>query len=96
MPGFLPASLTWIKTSPAECYAYSASMGRHIVFKCPQTGLNVQHWLAAALDERVGTHSPVVCKACTKLHFINRETGKLLGEPVRGRWPAGRRAGASQ
>ena len=26
------------------------------------------------------THKPVVCLACTKLHFINRSTGKLLGE----------------
>jgi len=23
----------------------------------------------------------VVCKACTRLHFINRQTRKLLGEP---------------
>jgi hypothetical protein len=55
-------------------------MGRHIVFKCPQTGLNVQHWLADAPDEPANAHMPVVCNACTKLHFINGKTGKLLGE----------------
>lgn len=55
-------------------------MDRHIVFKCPQTGMNVQHWLAAAQDEPQGTHRPVACPACTKLHFINSSTGKLLGE----------------
>jgi hypothetical protein len=56
-------------------------MGRHILFKCPQTGLNVQHWLEDEPDDPTGiTHKAVVCQACTKLHFINRSTGKLLGE----------------
>jgi len=55
--------------------------GHHIIFKCPQTGLNVQHWLEDAPDDPTGTtHKPVVCQACTKLHFINRWSGKLLGE----------------
>lgn len=48
------------------------------VFTCPQTGLSVQHRLdseAAADDEFV----QVVCLACTRLHLINRKTGKLLG-----------------
>ena len=56
-------------------------MGRHIVFTCPQTGMNVQHWLADVPDEARGNHSPVVCQACTKLHFIHNSTGKLLGQP---------------
>jgi hypothetical protein len=57
-------------------------MDRHIIFKCPNTAMNVQHWLpAAAPGDPVDTHSPVVCPACTKLHFVNRSTGKLLGEP---------------
>jgi hypothetical protein len=55
-------------------------MGRHIVFKCPQTDMNVQHWLATVPDDPEGTHRPVVCPACTKLHFINSSTGKLLSE----------------
>ena len=56
-------------------------MGRHIVFKCPQTGLNVQHWLEDEPDDPSGTHKPVVCQACTKMHFVNLATGKLSGEP---------------
>jgi hypothetical protein len=52
----------------------------HIVFKCPQTGMNVQHWLANTEDDPKGTHKPVVCQACTRLHFIDSSTGKLLGE----------------
>jgi hypothetical protein len=54
-------------------------MGRHIVFRCPQTGLNVQHWLADAPEDTKDSHAPVTCPACTKTHFIQNSTGKLLG-----------------
>ncbi len=55
----------------------------NIVFRCPRTRLNVQHWLAneAPPVDVHSTYETVVCKACTRLHFINRTTGKLLGEP---------------
>ena len=56
-------------------------MSRPIIYKCPQTGMNVQHWLPAAPDdEPKGTHRSVLCAACRRLHFINNLTGKLLGE----------------
>ena len=42
--------------------------------------MNVQHWLADVLDEPANAHVQVVCNACTKLHFMNSKTGKLLGE----------------
>ena len=51
----------------------------HIIFKCPQTGLNVQHWLADSPDAK-DAYMSVVCQACTRLHFIHSSTGKLLGE----------------
>jgi hypothetical protein len=59
---------------------YLLRMGRHILFKCPQTGTNVQHWLAEGIDpdDPRCTYETVVCRACTKLHFIHKETGKLL------------------
>jgi len=54
----------------------------NLVFKCPRTGMNVQHWLA---DESVPgdpscTYETVHCQACSGLHFINRSSRKLLGE----------------
>ena len=56
-------------------------MGRHIIFKCPQTGMNVQHWLEdAGEDGPADDYTSVDCPACTLAHFIHRETGKLLGE----------------
>lgn len=56
-------------------------MGRHIIFKCPQTGMNVQHWLDEVTANKSGdVYKSVNCPACTLAHFIHRETGKLLGE----------------
>ncbi|MEN3287405.1 MAG: hypothetical protein V7634_1705 [Bradyrhizobium sp.] len=43
--------------------------------------MNVQHWLEdAGASDPVCTYETVVCKACTRLHFINRKTRKLLGD----------------
>jgi hypothetical protein len=55
-------------------------MERQIVFKCPQTGLNVQHRLTEAPEDGAEIHVSVPCPACTRLHLINPVTGKLLGE----------------
>jgi hypothetical protein len=52
----------------------------HFIFRCPTTGLNVQEWIddedGASDHEFLG----LICAACTRLHFVNRKTGKLLGE----------------
>jgi hypothetical protein len=56
-------------------------MARPIVYKCPQTGMNVQHWLSdSPNDAQKKTHETIVCPACSKLHFINNTSGKLLGQ----------------
>jgi len=56
-------------------------MGRHIIFRCPQTGLKVQHWLnEVAAAEPGQSYQSVECPSCTLAHFVNRRTGKLLGE----------------
>ena len=54
----------------------------NLIFKCPRTGLNVQHWLAedAAPGDPQCTYDTVVCQACSGIHFINRSSGRLLGE----------------
>lgn len=51
-------------------------------FKCPSTGMNVQHWMAEPLagDEKQCAYEGVTCPACTRVHFINWSTGKVLGE----------------
>lgn len=58
-----------------------AGMDRHIIFKCPHTGLNVQHALEApSADSQKDSYRSIYCPACTRIHFIHHETGKLLGE----------------
>lgn len=54
----------------------------HIIFKCPRTGMNVQHRLAegGAQDDPQCSYETVVCQACSRIHFINRSNGKLLGD----------------
>jgi hypothetical protein len=53
----------------------------HLVFKCPDTSFNVQHWIEDDEDDAPGNrYESVACLACTRVHFINRKTGKLLGE----------------
>jgi hypothetical protein len=55
-------------------------MPKPILFKCPSTGMNVQHWLSDAPEDKTDSYSSIVCPACTKLHFIHNRTGKTLGE----------------
>ena len=74
-------TLTGIKTQDGAG-RQTGVMG-NIVFKCPRTGMNVQHWLAddPAPNDPHCSYETAVCKACSRLHFINRSTGKLLGAP---------------
>lgn len=58
---------------------WEAEMGAFI-FTCPSTGLHVQHWLDDIEDVSDDEFEGVICKACAKLHFINRKTGELLVE----------------
>ena len=51
----------------------------HFVFTCPTIGMNVQHWSDEGNDVPENEYDTVVCPACTRLHFVNRKTGKLLG-----------------
>jgi hypothetical protein len=55
-------------------------MGRPILFICPETKLNIQHWLGNGDDVPENEYEGVECPACAKVHFINRKTGKLIGE----------------
>jgi len=42
--------------------------------------MSVQHWLDDDNDAQNDEYETVVCNACTRLHFINRKTGRLLGQ----------------
>jgi len=51
----------------------------HFVFTCPETAMKVQQWLNDD-DALENEYEGIACPACTRMHFINRKTGKQLGE----------------
>jgi hypothetical protein len=53
----------------------------HLVIRCPRTGMNVQIWLAKdPSTDQADSYESVTCPGCQRLHFINKTTGKLLGD----------------
>ena len=50
------------------------------IFTCPATSMNVQHLLEDDQDAPDNEYEGITCPACAKLHFVNRKTGKLLGQ----------------
>jgi hypothetical protein len=53
----------------------------NLIYRCPQTGLNVQAWMSDdEQPEAEQVYKAVSCSACTRLHFIHKSTGRLLGE----------------
>ena len=42
--------------------------------------MNVQHWLEDDQEAPENKYQAVKCLACAGLHFLNRKTGKLLGQ----------------
>jgi hypothetical protein len=51
------------------------------VINCPRTGLNVQVWLPEVVPtDQPNVYESVSCPACTALHLINKNTGRLLGD----------------
>jgi hypothetical protein len=51
-------------------------MPRTFLYRCPNTGQNVQGWSADEDD----TYQSFQCIACTRVHLVNLKTGKVLGE----------------
>jgi hypothetical protein len=52
-----------------------------LVFRCAQTGTNVQVWLPEGPQpERADSYEAVTCPACARVHLINRKTGKMLSK----------------
>jgi hypothetical protein len=52
--------------------------GMNLIFVCPRTDLKVQHRMIR-VDAGEHEYEAVSCPACTRLHFVNCKSGKLLG-----------------
>ncbi len=51
-----------------------------LIFICPATDLSVQYWLDEGEDIPDNEYEVVTCPACTKVHLINRTSGKPLAK----------------
>ena len=51
----------------------------NFLFRCPQTGLNVQGHMKAQ-DLPTQTYVMQNCPACGGMHLVNPRTGKLVSE----------------
>ncbi|HTS40952.1 MAG TPA: hypothetical protein VMH84_10490 [Xanthobacteraceae bacterium] len=70
-------SLRLIKAPPANLYGH-AHMAT-FVFKCPNTSLNVQGFVADdPLKENGNVYESITCLACRQTHLVNPTTGKVL------------------
>jgi len=50
----------------------------NILFRCPNTGMNVQHSITEpASGTSAGAIAVVNCPACARIHLINVATGEL-------------------
>jgi hypothetical protein len=47
------------------------------IFRCPNTGQKAQGFFADDLDD--GDFEAISCTACTRLHWVNPKTGRVLG-----------------
>ena len=51
-----------------------------LLFTCPVTSIKVQHWLDDDQDAPENEYEAITCAACSRVHLLNRMTGKLLGQ----------------
>jgi hypothetical protein len=52
--------------------------GMDLIFVCPRTNLHVHHRMDRT-SARDHEYEAVACPACLRLHFINSNSGELLG-----------------
>ena len=52
-----------------------------LIFRCTRTGMNVQIEMPeTAPTEHPDSYESVTCPACTRIHLINKTTGRTLGD----------------
>jgi hypothetical protein len=49
------------------------------LYRCPNTGMNVQGWVADDPTEGDDAYEPITCTICTRLHLVDPKTGRVLG-----------------
>ncbi len=49
------------------------------LYRCPNTGLQVQAWTEIDEPEIGRTYETVICTACQSTHLVNPATGNVIG-----------------
>ncbi|MBR0764836.1 hypothetical protein ABIF65_005774 [Bradyrhizobium japonicum] len=49
----------------------------NVLFRCPNTGMNVQHLLGDSSAKADKVVAVVHCPACARIHLVNVATGEL-------------------
>jgi len=55
-----------------------------LLFTCPHAKIRVQHWLPDDEEVSKEEYEGVICQACTRVHFIDRN-GEVMGAQNRDR-----------
>jgi hypothetical protein len=50
------------------------------IYRCPTTALNVQGWFTDEVADDETAYETVTCPACSRVHLVNRATGRALGQ----------------
>lgn len=48
------------------------------LYRCPNTGMNVQGWIADDPTEDDDAYEVMTCTACTRVHLVNPKSGHVL------------------
>jgi len=79
VPGYAALAEPSSSWAPARLRPWPLAMGAFL-YRCPNTGLRVQGWVADDPTERDDdAYQPVTCLICTRIHLIDPKTGKVLG-----------------
>jgi hypothetical protein len=63
------------------CTPLSTSKMVRLIFRCARTGMNVQIEMPEkAPTDHADSYESVTCPACTRIHLVNKTTGKMLGD----------------
>jgi hypothetical protein len=49
------------------------------LYRCPNTGLDVQGFTVEEVRDDAETFEAVICTACSRVHLVNPKTGRVLG-----------------
>ena len=50
------------------------------LFRCPNTGLRVQGFVAEETLDDTDRYEPISCLACQQVHYVVPSTGKVSGQ----------------